>query len=197
MLACESRIHDAPAQPERAECVREGATTECACDGAAGVATCTGNTYGPCVCSPIVEPETDAGVEAEACTPLAWYPDVDKDGFGDALAMPAMACEQPPGMVADHTDCADADERAHPGQTVMQESPVKVVGGGDFNCDGVASPKLMEFTTKCEGSCSFAAGPGWLNLAPECGETGTWLLDCGFDASGCTMQTVTRGAICL
>lgn len=145
------------------------------------------------------EPEQDAGPPPieDACTPLPWYPDVDGDGFGDATAQPTMACEQPAGFVADHTDCADADARANPSQTVMQESPVKGIGGADFNCDGIESPKLMEATRTCVPGCSFAAGPGWLNMAPECGETGTWLLDCGGGPAVCTMQTEARGRLCL
>lgn len=47
------------------------------------------------------------------CTPLTWYPDVDRDGYGAAYPTGAgtlTACTTPAqGWVADNTDCADQD----------------------------------------------------------------------------------------
>lgn len=128
-----------------------------------------------------------------------WYPDKDKDGFGDKSAPPTSACIPPEGYVADHTDCADDDARANPAQSVMQESPVKGTGGGDFNCDGVQAPQLNESIRTCEFPCSFASGPGWLTQSPECGAVGTWLLGCepGAVFGECAPQTESRGKKCL
>lgn len=70
----------------------------------------------------------------------SWFPDDDGDGYGDALAMPVIACEPPPGHVPDNTDCADHDDRARPRQTTWQGSPIVGPRTGpafDFNCTGL------------------------------------------------------------
>lgn len=43
------------------------------------------------------------------CTSQPWFADADEDGFGDNGAM-TMACDAPPGHVADNTDCDDNDD---------------------------------------------------------------------------------------
>ncbi|MEO8588527.1 MAG: delta-60 repeat domain-containing protein [Flavobacteriales bacterium] len=42
------------------------------------------------------------------CTPLTWFADTDGDNLGDP-ASSTSACEQPPGFVADNSDCDDTD----------------------------------------------------------------------------------------
>lgn len=163
--------------------MRPGATTECDCGDHRGVAVCSAaGRYGTCDCDQPAEAdaggELDAG-NVESCTPSAWYPDVDGDGFGDQQAMPTMACIPPGGYVANNDDCADADERANPMQQLPQEGPVNGVGGGDYNCDGAAVPVDAPIRS-CSAPCGSANG--WLGSAPACGTTGTWLVFCG--ASG-------------
>ncbi len=59
-----------------------------------------------------------------------WYRDADGDGFGDP-AESVEACSQPPGYVADATDCDDADAANFPGNQ-------EVCDGQDNDCDGLA-----------------------------------------------------------
>ena len=59
----------------------------------------------------------------------SWRPDVDGDGHGDPVGA-AIACEAPPGFVADADDCDDTDPLAYPGAA---ENCADVI---DFNCDG-------------------------------------------------------------
>jgi hypothetical protein len=49
------------------------------------------------------------------CTEL--YPDLDKDGYGDASAGSTCLCETTPTTVEDGTDCDDSDSQVNPGQT--------------------------------------------------------------------------------
>jgi hypothetical protein len=59
-----------------------------------------------------------------------WYPDVDRDGFGDASA--DGLCEPEPGFVSNNLDCGDRDAEVKPGA-------VEVCNDGvDNDCSGVA-----------------------------------------------------------
>jgi hypothetical protein len=59
-----------------------------------------------------------------------WYPDVDRDGFGDASA--DGLCEPEPGFVSNNLDCGDGDAEVKPGA-------VEVCNDGvDNDCSGVA-----------------------------------------------------------
>jgi hypothetical protein len=59
-----------------------------------------------------------------------WYPDVDRDGFGDAAA--EGLCAPEPGWVDNHLDCGDRDDEVKPGA-------VEVCNDGvDNDCSGVA-----------------------------------------------------------
>lgn len=96
---------------------------------------------GQCKCS------LDCG--AGSC--IVFYPDKDKDGYGDQTATlstgAVVACDNAPpaGMVLDHTDCADDDARAHPGQAGFFGTPILGTSSFDFNCDGKTSKKYREF----------------------------------------------------
>ncbi len=63
-----------------------------------------------------------------------FYPDVDRDGYGDAAADPTAGCPDypPAGMVEDHSDCNDDDSSIHPGAEEVCD------GGIDNDCDGQA-----------------------------------------------------------
>ncbi len=57
-----------------------------------------------------------------------WFADADSDGFGDA-AVSTDSCQQPPGFVADATDCDDTAALAFPGGSERCDSL-------DNDCDG-------------------------------------------------------------
>ncbi|HND33989.1 MAG TPA: MopE-related protein, partial [Myxococcota bacterium] len=64
----------------------------------------------------------------QPCEPLTWHADGDADGFGE-LSSSQLSCTQPPGFVADATDCDDGAAAAFPGAP-------ETCDGLDNNCDG-------------------------------------------------------------
>jgi len=65
-----------------------------------------------------------------ACEESLWYPDVDRDGFGDA-DNGVLACERPDDWyTADGSDCDDTINGVHPGADEVCNNSV------DDNCDG-------------------------------------------------------------
>ncbi|TNE46029.1 MAG: hypothetical protein EP343_25005 [Deltaproteobacteria bacterium] len=66
-----------------------------------------------------------------------WYPDLDKDGFGDKNAKPFVGLQRyaPPGWVKNNKDCCDVDPKAHPNQTDYFDKP-NLCKSYDYNCDG-------------------------------------------------------------
>ncbi len=71
-----------------------------------------------------------AADEEDAVDPSNWYADADEDGYGDTTTL-TPACVAPDGMIADHTDCDDADAATHP---AADESDC--TDPHDYNCDG-------------------------------------------------------------
>ncbi len=71
-----------------------------------------------------------------------WYRDFDGDGFGNPT-LPFDACAQPPGHVADATDCNDADSQLFPGNSERCD-------GQDNDCDALvddADPGVVDVPT--------------------------------------------------
>ena len=66
--------------------------------------------------------------EDSAIDAATWYADTDSDSYGDA-ASPFNACTQPPGYVADNTDCDDSRGATYPGAD-------EYCNGYDDDCDG-------------------------------------------------------------
>jgi hypothetical protein len=64
----------------------------------------------------------------EGLTVLAYYPDVDGDGYGSASAAAQNACAAVAGKVTSHTDCNDSNATIHPGAA-------EVCNGVDDNCN--------------------------------------------------------------
>jgi hypothetical protein len=76
--------------------------------------------------------------------PIATYPDVDGDGYGDASAQPTYRCAADAAHVADNTDCNDNDKKINP-------AAIEIPGNGiDENCDGGDSA----LGTQCEPQAS-------------------------------------------
>jgi hypothetical protein len=76
-----------------------------------------------------VNNDCDAAVdEPDAVDAVEWCRDSDQDGFGDG-AVTTRSCDQPPGFIADGSDCDDTSALAYPGAE-------EVCGDGvDNDCD--------------------------------------------------------------
>ena len=102
-----------------------------------GRQTCQDGGYSACIGQRLPDLETCDGFDNdcdgfldEGNPTTNFYPDTDMDGFGDANAMPTMACVRPAGFVENFSDCNDADPLQRPGAA-------EIPGDGvDQNCDG-------------------------------------------------------------
>ncbi len=101
--------------------------------------------------------------ESSAIDAGIWYADGDADGFGDGGSS-LSSCAQPPGFVADATDCNDSDPVIHP---FVRDLPAD---GVDQNCDGLDGftddVVCGSFTTLVEAFALFSAGPPLLDTSP-------------------------------
>ena len=76
-----------------------------------------------------------AANEADAADALDWRPDMDGDGFGDASAPPTWSCVQPGDLVADPSDCDDADPEIRPSaRDVCNDGIDQDCTGADKRC---------------------------------------------------------------
>ena len=66
--------------------------------------------------------------EDDAIDALTWYRDNDTDGYGEST-LSTLSCTQPPGYVADATDCDDGDAAQYPGADEYCNTE-------DDDCDG-------------------------------------------------------------
>lgn len=138
--------------------------------------------------------DNDCDGQIDESDPTDFYPDTDGDGFGDATATAVTlpACDNPPGFVANNTDCDDDEISTNPGA-------VEINGDGlDNDCDGIIDNCIcpavvapvcangITFNNACEAECA-----GYTNYTPgDCGTTG---LDCtviGDPGEICCDQTV-------
>jgi hypothetical protein len=76
------------------------------------------------------------GIEASPCTPIAWYRDVDGDGYGDNNVV-RMSCTQPLGYVSAGGDCDDAWDLTYP--TAAEDCD-----GRDNDCDLVVDDACIQ-----------------------------------------------------
>ncbi|MDO8629598.1 MAG: putative metal-binding motif-containing protein, partial [Phycisphaerales bacterium] len=72
-----------------------------------------------------LDDDCDGAIDEGAGT--IWYLDWDGDGYGDP-SNALLACTQPPGRVADFSDCDDTNATVHPGA-------VELCNGVDDDCD--------------------------------------------------------------
>jgi len=110
-------------------------------DGAVDLACCNGDRCGTdCddavasvlpgateVCN-AVDDDCDGSVDEGVLR--AFFPDVDRDGFGDRAATPTAACVPTEGVVENALDCDDANAGAAPGN-------LELCNGLDDDCNGV------------------------------------------------------------
>lgn len=88
-----------------------------------------------------------------------WYPDVDRDDFGDPDGVTVMSCSRPDGYTDNDDDCDDSIPTVNP-------AGIDDCNGVDDDCD--------ENTDEVPGGCSCVEGP------PQA---------CGTDAGECSMGT--------
>jgi hypothetical protein len=103
--------------------------------------------------------------EPDAQDTSTWYADRDDDGFGD-LAVPAQACAQPSGYVADSADCDDTSAEVRPDADEVCND------GLDNNCDGGAPECVYEGPTLSVNTLEIMIG----------GESGTASVNFGLTA---------------
>lgn len=73
-----------------------------------------------------------------ACTTTPWFTDADGDGRGDA-GTAVLACDAPPGTVANDSDCDDADAAKYPGAACDDGDPYTVNDVVDNACQCAGS----------------------------------------------------------
>jgi hypothetical protein len=100
--------------------------------------------------------DCDGTIDVNAVDQGTWYPDVDQDGFGDALA-PFQDCFAPFAYIEDGSDCDDADAEVFPG---AEEVPGD---GVDQDCDG-ADTELPPEPEGCGGCSGTGRVPGLWGL---------------------------------
>jgi hypothetical protein len=156
---------------------------------------CGGGSAGPL-------PPQDAGAdhdardEASCEAPKSFFPDADGDGYGDPSRPSITSCDPIPGYVANPSDCADADPRAHPGQLEFHPEPVNgstATAPFDFDCDGRETEEVP-LVGPCGPAPECAVAEGWVGPAvPFCGETGDWPDQCVFATDlGCKAVIIEK-----
>ncbi len=75
------------------------------------------------------------GAPDDGLTFLAYYPDLDGDGYGAAGATAQVACASVAGKVTDHADCNDTNAAVKPGAA-------EVCNALDDDCDGAVDEAL-------------------------------------------------------
>jgi len=105
---------------------------------------------------------------ASNCTTATYFADADGDGHGDPSA-PLQSCTQPPGYVADGSDCNDAnpDAWATPSEardlvlldpSSLQWAPPTAPGGLDLAYDLLKSGTPADFMTAAACVASDSTG---------------------------------------
>ncbi|HPB50697.1 MAG TPA: putative metal-binding motif-containing protein [Myxococcota bacterium] len=133
-------------------------------------------------CSGIQDEENSYGC-------VAYFKDVDTDGFGDPGS---TKCLCGPGLeykVTNGSDCCDKDDRAFPHSTEWQPT-ISRCNSWDFDCDGRVLKRYNLSGGGCDGwwdGCDLAIG--WSGGVPACGVRATYVTGgcghCGFLGTSC------------
>ena len=95
----------------------------------------------------------------------AFYVDADGDGFGDPAGV-VLACEAPPGTVADSTDCDDGSSQVFPG------APLTCDAHADSDCDGLPDAPEVDDDgdglADCDGDCDDSDREVWPGAMEVC-----------------------------
>ena len=108
----------------------------------------TANPAGIEVCD-FADNDCDGDVDEDATDAPTYYADQDGDGYGSNFD-PQVACQGPPGYVADSTDCDDGNPLVNPGALEVCN------GGVDDDCNGATdenSDSDGDGYTVCSGDC--------------------------------------------
>lgn len=114
------------------------------------------------------------------------FVDADNDAYGDVNA-PVQACSAEPRMVADSSDCNDADDRVRPNQRLFFAA-ADSRGSFDYDCNGSEQSE----TTAVVGDCGSS---GWGGDVPACGAEGIWV-SLYLAPRSCSSNTTTRQQLC-
>jgi hypothetical protein len=145
---CQEKLGDSITCQNPDQCKSGFCANNVCCDTACDPASIPGATcikpgsVGKCQCN--------ISCPGASCTLV--YRDQDGDGFGDKFGTVGngkaqVVCDNaiPPGWLLDHTDCADSDANAKPGQTAYFGTQVVGVGGYDYNCNGSIEKSVLEY----------------------------------------------------
>lgn len=139
-----------------------------------------------------VDDDCDGAVDdadTDAVDTTAWYVDGDGDTFGDA-SMSSLACDQPPGYVADSTDCDDSAASVYPGGTEVADD------GIDQDCDGSDLITTIADSDVCIEGDSATVGSDTFELFAMDYTLNWWeLLTTGESGSGkvCSTEVLVEG----
>lgn len=84
----------------------------------------------------------------------SWYPDNDRDSFGDKSATPRVSCTEPAGLtpyVQNNSDCQDSDATIFPRASQAPETRCDDV---DDDCDGTVDDGFELKGTACSVPCA-------------------------------------------
>jgi MYXO-CTERM domain-containing protein len=115
--------------------------------------------------------------EPDAEDAMAWYPDLDADGFGDPDGETTLACTVPDGSTADRTDCDDSRPGVNPDAD-------EVCDDIDNNCNGAideddaidALTWYIDYDSDGHGSTAYSTTAcdepeGYTSLDDDCDDT--------------------------